>query len=327
MGWPPPASSRATAARRWVGWTRSCGGPGGSLRPTTWCSIPDSTRTSPPTAVWGSQQTGLFEGATVDGVFALWYGKGPGVDRSLDVLKHANAAGTAPAGGVLLLAGDDHAAARRPPRTSPSTVFMAAMMPVLNPAGVQEFLDFGLLRLGDVAVVGPLGGDDGAARDGREFGASSTSSLGRPVTSSPRTSTCRSAGWASAGPTTPLDQEARLHATTSCAAALAFARANHLDRVDRSTAARRGSASSPPARRTLDVRQALDDLGIDAGQCRRARPARSTRSACPGRSQRRHPRFRQRPGRDPGGRGEAPDHRGRRVAQQLYNCADVQPAG
>ena len=96
------------------------------------------------TAVWGSQQIGLFPGAKYDGVFALWYGKGPGVDRSGDALKHGNAAGSAPHGGVLLLAGDDHTCKSSTLPHQSEYAFMDACIPVLNPSGVQEILDLGL---------------------------------------------------------------------------------------------------------------------------------------------------------------------------------------
>src|SRR5438445_1957536 len=96
------------------------------------------------TAVWGSQQVGLFPGAKYDGVFAMWYGKGPGVDRSGDVFKHANAFGTAPQGGVLLLAGDDHACKSSTLPHQSEYALIDASIPVLNPAGVQDILDLGL---------------------------------------------------------------------------------------------------------------------------------------------------------------------------------------
>src|SRR5512132_312917 len=96
------------------------------------------------TAVWGSQKVGLFEGARYDGVYAMWYGKGPGVDRSGDAFKHANAAGTAKNGGVLLLAGDDHACKSSTLPHQSEHAFDAAMIPVLYPTGVQEIVDMGL---------------------------------------------------------------------------------------------------------------------------------------------------------------------------------------
>src|ERR1700726_4577776 len=96
------------------------------------------------TAVWGSQQVGLFPGAKVDGVFGIWYGKGPGVDRSLDVLRHANWAGTALHGGVLAIAGDDHGAQSTTTAYQCEQAFEAAMRPILNPATIQDYLDLGL---------------------------------------------------------------------------------------------------------------------------------------------------------------------------------------
>src|SRR5881275_156842 len=96
------------------------------------------------TAVWGTQQLNLFPGAKYDGVFSMWYGKGPGVDRSGDVLKHANYAGTSKHGGVLVLAGDDHAAKSSTVPHQSDHQFSAAMIPVLYPSSVQEIIDLGL---------------------------------------------------------------------------------------------------------------------------------------------------------------------------------------
>ena len=97
------------------------------------------------TAVWGSQQVGMFPGAKVDGVFGIWYGKGPGVDRSVDALKHANSAGTSPNGGVIALAGDDHGCQSSTLAHQSEQVFAAALMPVVNPATLQDYLDLGIL--------------------------------------------------------------------------------------------------------------------------------------------------------------------------------------
>ena len=99
------------------------------------------------TAVWGSQQAGLSAGANKDGVLGIWYGKGPGVDRSGDVLKHANAAGTAAHGGVLAIAGDDHTCKSSSIPHQSDHAFIAALMPYLYPSTVQEFLELGLLGI------------------------------------------------------------------------------------------------------------------------------------------------------------------------------------
>lgn len=96
------------------------------------------------TAVCGSQMVNFDPNATVDGVFGLWYGKGPGVDRSGDVFKHANIAGTSKHGGVLVIAGDDHSCKSSSLPHQSEHAFIAAMIPVMNPSGVREFLELGL---------------------------------------------------------------------------------------------------------------------------------------------------------------------------------------
>ena len=96
------------------------------------------------TAIWGAQQSVLDGQGKYDGVFCIWYGKGPGVDRSGDALRHANLAGTSKYGGVLAAMGDDHACESSTTAHQSEYAFVDAMMPVLNPAGVQDMLDFGL---------------------------------------------------------------------------------------------------------------------------------------------------------------------------------------
>jgi indolepyruvate ferredoxin oxidoreductase len=97
------------------------------------------------TAIWGSQQVGLYpQEAKYDGVFSIWYGKGPGVDRTGDVFRHGNHAGTAKHGGVIALLGDDHNAESSTTAHQSEFAMVDLMMPVFNPAGVQEILDYGL---------------------------------------------------------------------------------------------------------------------------------------------------------------------------------------
>ena len=99
------------------------------------------------TAVWGTQQVNLHPDPKVDGVFGIWYGKAPGVDRSMDVIKHANAYGTAPNGGVLALVGDDHGCKSSTLPCQSDHVLYAAMVPQLYPASILEFVEYGLLGI------------------------------------------------------------------------------------------------------------------------------------------------------------------------------------
>jgi indolepyruvate ferredoxin oxidoreductase len=99
------------------------------------------------TAVWGTQQVNLIPGAEVDGVFGIWYGKSPGVDRSGDVMRHANANGTAPHGGVLAICGDDHACKSSTLPCQSDHILYAMQIPTLYPASLQEYVEYGLLGI------------------------------------------------------------------------------------------------------------------------------------------------------------------------------------
>lgn len=95
------------------------------------------------TAVLGAQQAVLDPHCEVEGVFSMWYGKGPGVDRSGDALKHGNAYGSSAKGGVLVVAGDDHGCVSSSMPHQSDAAFLSWFMPVLNPADVSEYLSFG----------------------------------------------------------------------------------------------------------------------------------------------------------------------------------------
>ena len=96
------------------------------------------------TAVWGTQQPNLISDSNNDGVFSIWYGKGPGVDRSGDAFKHGNSAGTSKNGGVLLLLGDDHTAKSSTLAHQSEYAMLDAQIPILNPANIQDLLEYGI---------------------------------------------------------------------------------------------------------------------------------------------------------------------------------------
>ncbi|MGH6946243.1 MAG: indolepyruvate ferredoxin oxidoreductase family protein [Kiloniellales bacterium] len=212
------------------------------------------------TSVWGSQQGDIFKDFDYDGVFALWYAKGPGVDRSGDVLRHGNMAGSARNGGVLLLAGDDHTAKSSTTAHQCELTFADAMIPVLSPAGVQEFLDLGLFGWAMSRYSGCWVGFKTIAET-VDSSASVYVDPDRIEIVLPGDFELPEGGLNIRWPDTPLEQEARLH-RYKVYAALAFARANRLDRIVLDSPKRRFGIVAC-GKSYLDVRQALDDLGID----------------------------------------------------------------
>ncbi|MBB4843676.1 indolepyruvate ferredoxin oxidoreductase [Paucibacter oligotrophus] len=215
------------------------------------------------TAIWGSQYVGSFPGAKVDGVFGIWYGKGPGVDRSADALRHANLAGTSPHGGVVCLAGDDHGAKSSTVANFSDPVFIAVGMPVLYPSNTQEVLDYGLHGIAMSRYSGCWVGLK-LVTDVVEGGGSVYVAADSPrVTLPERPSSPKDMfgeGVSIRGFDMPLAQEDRLY-HHKLAAAMAYARANALNEI---------TAPAPEARLGIvsagkswqDVLQALANMGI-----------------------------------------------------------------
>ena len=211
------------------------------------------------TSVWGSQQVGIVSESEYDGVFGMWYGKGPGVDRSMDAIKHANAFGTSPHGGVLAIAGDDHACKSSTLPHQSEHMFIGASVPVLAPANVQEVLDFGVYgwamsRFTGCWVALKAITDNMDAAMGVEINRDRYSiRIPPPEAVSPD-------GMHARWPDPPLDQERRLNLYKIYAARL-FASINGLNRIALdSTSPALGIATSGKA--YLDVMEALRSLGI-----------------------------------------------------------------
>lgn len=218
------------------------------------------------TACWGSQQAELLGEGTHDGVFSVWYGKGPGVDRSGDVFRHANLAGSSRYGGVLALMGDDHMAESSTNAHATEFLFVDTMVPILNPAGVQEIIDYGLYGFAMSRFAGTWAAIK-CVKDNIESTASVDAALERldivvPDFDMPP------GGLNIRNEIDMLGQEERLHEYKR-AAASAFIHANGLNRIVYSGGRAPKLGIVTIGKSYLDVRQALEDIGVDEAAANR----------------------------------------------------------
>jgi indolepyruvate ferredoxin oxidoreductase len=218
------------------------------------------------TAVWGSQQVGLLPGARYDGVFALWYGKGPGVDRSGDVLKHASYAGTPKHGGAIALCGDDHGARSSTLAHQSDLALIHFGMPVLNPSTVEELVSYGLAAWAMSRYSGCWIGMK-ALTDTVEGGASIPADMDRWDFATPTDFDRPDSLNFHARQGSALEIEAR-HFEQRHPAAQAWVRANRLDRLAWGGAARNRLGIVSTGKAYLDVVEALRGLGLDEARCR-----------------------------------------------------------
>jgi indolepyruvate ferredoxin oxidoreductase len=217
------------------------------------------------TALWGSQQAELRGEGKFDGVFGMWYGKGPGVDRSGDVFRHANLAGTAKNGGVLALMGDDHTAESSTTAHQSEFHFVDVMIPILNPAGVQEIVDYAQYGW----ALSRYAGTWAALKCMHETVESTgviDGTVERVQIVTPTDFVMPEGGLNIRLVDTILGQEARLH-DYKRDAMLAFVHANKLNRtiISGGRSPRMGIVTT--GKSYLDVRQALDELGLDEVKC------------------------------------------------------------
>jgi indolepyruvate ferredoxin oxidoreductase len=217
------------------------------------------------TAIWGSQQAELRGEGRFDGVFGMWYGKGPGVDRTGDVFRHANLAGTSKHGGVLALMGDDHTAESSTTAHQSEYHFIDVMVPILNPAGVQEVLDYGLYGWAMSRFTGTWVALK-TMHETIESTAAIDTSLERFNIITPTDFEMPPGGLNIRLGDPILAQEARLH-DYKRDAMLAFVRANKLNRIITSGGRDPKIGIITTGKSYLDVRQAFDELGIDEIKC------------------------------------------------------------
>jgi indolepyruvate ferredoxin oxidoreductase len=215
------------------------------------------------TALWGTQQAELRGEGRHDGVFGIWYGKGPGVDRTGDAFRHANHAGTSRHGGVIALMGDDHTCESSTSAHQSEFAFVDFMIPVLNPAGVQELIDYGLIGFAFSRYAGVWVGIK-CVKDTIESTATVDGRLDRVKIVIPGDDEFQMppGGLNIRLGDTALAKEARLH-DYKRRAATAFARANGLDRMIMSGGPEPKIGIITTGKSYLDTRAALDELGID----------------------------------------------------------------
>ncbi|MGB3881488.1 MAG: indolepyruvate ferredoxin oxidoreductase family protein [Diaphorobacter nitroreducens] len=218
------------------------------------------------TAVWGTQQLDIYpQSKKYDGVFGIWYGKGPGVDRCSDVFKHANMAGTARHGGVIAVAGDDHISKSSTAAHQSDHIFKACGLPVFFPSSVQDILDMGLHAFALSRFSGLWSGLK-TIQEVVESSSSISVDPDRVKIVMPEDFTMPPGGLHIRWPDAPLEQEARLM-DYKWYAALAYIRANKLNyNVIQGPQDRFGIIASGKAYN--DTRQALVDLGLDDDTCR-----------------------------------------------------------